>query len=133
VEVRLIDPVIRFSPDLVQVDAAVTDSKGRHVADPRPEDFEILEDGKRQTITRFSCVSAASASETPVPRTFVVLVDNCDAPGAFLLRQPLLEHLVDQRMQRGDLVSILPACEGTGVLQQLTGDRERPRVPPVAR
>src|SRR5437899_3140567 len=35
------DPVIRVTVDLVQVDAVVTDSQGRHVADLKPEDFEI--------------------------------------------------------------------------------------------
>jgi hypothetical protein len=40
------DAVIHVSVDLVEVDALVTDSKGRHAPDLKPEDFTILEDGK---------------------------------------------------------------------------------------
>ena len=50
-------PVIRVTVDLVQVDAVVTDSQGRHVTGLKPEDFQILEDGKPQKITHFSYVS----------------------------------------------------------------------------
>ena len=42
---------------LVQVDAVVTDSKGHHITDLKPEDFEVLEDGKPQKLTHFSYVS----------------------------------------------------------------------------
>ncbi|HEU5021137.1 MAG TPA: hypothetical protein VFT60_04580, partial [Bryobacteraceae bacterium] len=51
------DAVIRVSVNLVEVDALVTDSKGRHVPDLKPEDFTILEDGKPQKITQFSFVN----------------------------------------------------------------------------
>ena len=45
---------------LVQVDTIVTDSDGRQeVANLRPEEFEILENGKRQQITHFSYITAA--------------------------------------------------------------------------
>src|SRR5689334_9067688 len=42
------DEVVRISVTLVQVDAVVTDGKGKYVTDLQPEDFEITEDGKRQ-------------------------------------------------------------------------------------
>jgi hypothetical protein len=53
--------VIRVTVSLVQLDATVTDSKCRHVADLKPSDFEILEDGKPQKITQFSYVLAVSS------------------------------------------------------------------------
>jgi hypothetical protein len=40
------DEPVRISVTLVQVDAVVTDGKGRQVTDLKPEDFEILEDGR---------------------------------------------------------------------------------------
>jgi hypothetical protein len=46
-------PVIRVTVDLVQLDAVATDSQGHYVTDLKPEDFQILEDGKPQVITRF--------------------------------------------------------------------------------
>src|SRR5271165_3375594 len=51
--------VFRVTTTLVQVDAVVTDSKGRQVTTQRPEDFEIVVDGKPQKITHFSYVSVA--------------------------------------------------------------------------
>ncbi len=55
-----IDPAIRVTVDLVQVDAVVTDSTGRHVADLKPEDFQVFEDGRPQKITHFSYVSGTA-------------------------------------------------------------------------
>jgi len=46
--------VVRISVELVQVDAIVTDSKGRHVTDLQASDFEIFEDGRRQELTNFA-------------------------------------------------------------------------------
>src|SRR5918993_1883106 len=48
------EEVVRVTTNLVQVDVIVTDKDGRRVADLRPEDFEIVEGGKRQQITYFS-------------------------------------------------------------------------------
>src|SRR2546422_6977011 len=44
--------VVRLSVDLVQVDAVVTDAKGRPVTDLRAADFEILQDGRVQAVTQ---------------------------------------------------------------------------------
>ena len=48
--------VFTVTSTLVQMDAVVTDSKGRYVTDLTPEDFEVLEDGKPQKLTHFSYV-----------------------------------------------------------------------------
>jgi VWFA-related protein len=53
------EDVVRINANLVQVDAVVTDSGGKQVADLKAEEFEILEDGRPQQITNFSYVSAA--------------------------------------------------------------------------
>jgi VWFA-related protein len=50
------DEVVRITTNLVQLDAVVVDKNGRYVTDLRPEDFEVVEDGKRQEITSFSYV-----------------------------------------------------------------------------
>src|SRR6267143_1884118 len=54
--------VVRITANLVQVDAVVTDSKGRLVTDLRPEEVEIREDGHAQKITNFSFVAVAPAT-----------------------------------------------------------------------
>ena len=39
------DDVVRITSNLVQIDAVVTDKKGRQVTDLKAEEFEILADG----------------------------------------------------------------------------------------
>jgi Ca-activated chloride channel homolog len=46
-------PHINISVDLVQLNAAVTDSKGNYITGLRPQDFEITEDGIPETIAMF--------------------------------------------------------------------------------
>ena len=61
-------PLLRITVTLVQVDAVVTDSAGRHVSGLRPEDFEILQDGQAQKLTYFSYYSEESASPVKAAR-----------------------------------------------------------------
>ncbi|HEX8501445.1 MAG TPA: VWA domain-containing protein [Pyrinomonadaceae bacterium] len=61
------EDVVRITSNLVQVDAVVTDRKGRPVPDLRPEDFEIYEDGRPQKITNFSFVTTAAGEPAPAP------------------------------------------------------------------
>ena len=55
------ETVIRINVNLVQVDAVVTDSKGKPVTDLEAKDFEILQDGKPQAITNFSYITTRAA------------------------------------------------------------------------
>ena len=114
--------VFRVSGDLVQVDAVVTDSKGRQVAALRPVDFEILEDQAPRPVTSLSYVAVSPQS----PRTIVFIADNCDTHSGFLNQAgmgALLSYFVDQRMGPRDLVAIMPSAEGASVEQQLTRDK----------
>jgi hypothetical protein len=79
------DPVIHVSVNLVQMDAVITDAKGRHSSDVRPGDFEILEGDKPQKITSFSWMEVPppgqpAASRIPrkedIRRSIVVLIDD---------------------------------------------------------
>jgi len=47
-------PVFRAGVDLVTLGVTVTDGKGRLVTGLTAEDFEVVEDGTRQTLTEFS-------------------------------------------------------------------------------
>ena len=70
-------PVFRLSVSLVQVDAVVTDRKGRHVTTLGPADFQVFEDGKPQAVTAVAYMHTddryldeAGVPEPPmVPRT----------------------------------------------------------------
>jgi VWFA-related protein len=57
--------VIHVTVNLVQMDAVVTDSHGNPVDNLKPEDFEILQDGKPQKITNFSYISTRPAAPAP--------------------------------------------------------------------
>src|SRR5579863_6546862 len=57
--------VLHVNVNLVQVDAVVTDSKGKLVTGLTADDFQIFQDGKPQKITHFSYVSTTSAIPAP--------------------------------------------------------------------
>jgi VWFA-related protein len=136
------DAVIKVSVKLVQVDATVTDAQGHPVRDLRAQDFEILQDGKPQTITNFSFISPATApaaaahGNTPsgnpnkvrfedVRRTIALVVDDLGLSFETTARvQQALRRYVDTQLQPGDLVAVLRTGAGVGALQQFTTDRQ---------
>jgi VWFA-related protein len=139
--------VVRITTNLVQVDAVVTDKGGRQVIDLKPEDFEILEDGKPQRITNFSYISTAppvaraaapptDENTPPAPptrlrpgqarRTLALVVD--DLHLSFentVVTRDALRKFVDQQMQPDDLVAIFITGKELGVLQQFTSDKQQ--------
>src|ERR1044072_8079585 len=61
------DDVVRINTNLVQIDAIVT-KDGKLVPNLKAEDFELFEDGKKQTITNFAFISNVPATSTaPAP------------------------------------------------------------------
>ncbi|MBD0373627.1 MAG: VWA domain-containing protein [Pyrinomonadaceae bacterium] len=145
------DAVVRITTNLIQVDAVVTDSKGRIVTSLKPEDFELLVNGKPQTITNFSLVTTeAAAVEQPVAtadrsrdknvppvpaarirpeqvkRTIALVVDDLTMAfcNVYYVRKSL-KKFVDEQMQPGDLVAIVRVGNGIGALQQFTSDKQQ--------
>lgn len=144
------DETVRVRINLVQADVTVTDKEGKPVADLRPEDFEIFEDGKRQQITHFSYVSAgATGSSAPesapsekektnnttavvplrreqVRRTIAMVVDDLGLSFESMgFARKALRTFVDEQMLPNDLVAILRTSGGTGVMQQFTSDKRQ--------
>ena len=143
------DDVVRITANLVQVDAVITDSKGRLVTDLRPEEIEILEDGRPQKITNFSFVSveppanrpedanarvAPDKNSPPVPptilkpgqvrRTIALVVDDLGISFESVgFVRKALRKFVDEQMQPDDLVAIIRTSAGMGALQQFTSDK----------
>jgi len=137
------EPVIRISVTLVQVDAVVTDSRGRQVTDLKAEDFEVRQDGNPQKITNFSYVPVsgfriASAPAAPgrgpatplrpeqVRRTMALVVDDIGISyeSSLTIRQTLKQY-VETQMQPGDLAAIVRTGAGMGALQSFTSDRRQ--------
>ncbi|MBA3768143.1 MAG: VWA domain-containing protein, partial [Acidobacteria bacterium] len=144
------DEVVRITSNLVQVDAVVTDSKGKLVTDLTAEDFEILEDNRPQKITNLSFVSNETSTAGPLPsaaprgkdapplppparirpeqvrRTVALVVDDLGLSfeSAYYVRRAL-KKFVDDQMQPTDLVAIIRTGGGMGALQQFTSDKRQ--------
>jgi VWFA-related protein len=143
--------VIRINVNLVQVDAIVTDAKGKPVTNLTADDFEVLQDGMAQTITNFAFIEVKDAKiNTPpsksaskqaknvvgppppplalrpeqIRRTIALVVDDLalSADSTVRVRQSL-KKWVDEEMQPGDLVAVLRTSAGMGALQQFTADK----------
>jgi len=133
--------VLRFDVNLVQIDAVVTDSNGRRVADLTPEDFDIRQDGKPQQITHFSFIpeeeqlAEEQLESRPVlppqlerhevRRTVAILVDDFRMQfGDFVRTRRALRRFVAEELRPGDMVSVLRTALGSGALQQFSADRD---------
>src|SRR5215510_13081496 len=140
--------VVKITTNLVQIDAVVLDKNGKRVTDLRPEEVEMLEDGKTQKISHFSYISLESKTaptvETkstdktapPAPpiklrpeqvrRTMALVVDDLGLSfeSAYYVRSAL-KKFIDQQMQSDDLVAIIRTGGGIGALQQFTSDKRQ--------
>ncbi len=141
--------VVKITTNLVQVDAVVT-RDGRQVTDLQPEEFEISEDDKPQTITNFSYISnvpsppagaavSPRAKQTdknapPIPpavarpqdarRTVALVVDDLGMSFQSVSEaRKQARKFVSEQLQPNDLVAIIHTSGEVGALQQFTTDR----------
>lgn len=139
------EPVARITTDLVQLDIIVTDRSGKLVRDLKREDFELVEDGKVQTITHFAQGTAAkparwitsakpSAASTgsgaspvsyePRSRYLVLMVDDIHISAEnLILAKRALSKFIKTSLMSGDLVAIATTSGQIGLLQQFTKER----------
>src|ERR1035438_652997 len=140
--------VFSVTSTLVQVDAVVTDGKGRNIADLAPGDFQVLIDGKPQPLTHFSYVRLSTEAPTmasvpaartgpvlpPPPsaqlrpedvrRTVVLMGDDLGVSfQSMALVRNSLRKFIENQMQPGDLAAVLRTGSGSGALQQFTDDK----------
>jgi Ca-activated chloride channel homolog len=74
-------PVFRTGVDLVNIGATITDRKGNLVTDLTAEDFEIYEDGKKQTL-RYFAAGDPVAPDQPGPELHLgVVIDVSESMG----------------------------------------------------
>lgn len=142
------DLVVRISTQLVQVDAVVTDKSGKHVENLTADDFELLVDGKKQTLTHFThvnlppvrreiptakksdAVTVSSSMPTrqieprEVRRTIAFIVDDLGLSFTSTERvRETLRKFLREQMQEGDLVAFIRTGNGLGMLEQFTSDK----------
>jgi VWFA-related protein len=143
-------PTLHIGVTAVEVDAVVTDRSGRHVPDLQASDFELLQDGKPQTITSFrfvpirpaptpasaagsksgkptAAIPLASGSQLQRDRTgrvmAIVLDDLSLSFGAMVRVRAALDTFIDRDMRPDDAVAIVITSRGVGRLQQFTNDK----------
>jgi VWFA-related protein len=139
------DQSIRLGVTLVQLDVVVTDDKGRQVTELKPDDFQLLEDGRAQHISNFSYIALPTPTRTmsvrteregpalperlrpeQVRRTIAFVVDDLGLSFENMPRiRTAIRKFVNERMQSGDLVAILRTGAGIGALQQFTSDKRQ--------
>ncbi len=140
------DFVVHINVNLVQIDAVVTDSKGKPVSGLRQEDFEVLQDGKPQKITNLNYIEPDSRPASPavidrrekdavapppvalkpeqVRRVIALVVDDLGTSFAGMAQvRAALKKFVDHEIRPGDLVAIIRTGGGIGALQQFTTDK----------
>ncbi|MEO8574742.1 MAG: VWA domain-containing protein [Pyrinomonadaceae bacterium] len=144
------DQIVRISTDLIQIDVTVTDKNGKVVSGLGADDFEVFENGEKQTLSAASFttksiggaavgggVNPASASQTgiggttatavapgSVRRTIAVVVDDLNMSfGSVYYARVALRRFVNEQMQPGDLVAIIRTAGSVGALQQFTSDK----------
>jgi VWFA-related protein len=139
------DDVVKITTNLVQVDAVVT-KDGKIVTNLTPDDFEIFEDGKRQTITSFAYISNVPGA-TPQPptkdakkigtvvpfspikpnearRTVAFVIDDLglSAESMYQVKKQMRKFITEQ-LQPNDLIAIIRTSGELGALQQFTNDK----------
>jgi VWFA-related protein len=141
--------VIRIEVNLVQVDAVVTDSKGKPVTDLTADDFEVYQDGRLQRIRNFEFVRvrAGEPGGSPVPgprvqprgttpppsralrpeevrRTIALVVDDWGMSfDSIVHSREAMRKWVDTEMQPGDLISLTRTYSAMGAIQTFTTDK----------
>jgi Ca-activated chloride channel family protein len=71
-------PVFRARLDLVTMGVTVTDRKGTHISDLTQNDFEIIEDGRKQAVTYFA---RGDETTSPPPLHLGLLFDTSGSMG----------------------------------------------------
>jgi VWFA-related protein len=144
-------PRFRVAVDAVRIDAVVTDRDGRIVRDLTADDFEILQDGKKQNVTfaQFVPVSIAAVPSIAAPgrletnsivgrpaapvvpvrresiqRTIAIVVDDLglSSDSLYYVKRSL-HDFIDHDIAAGDLVALVRTGGSMEGLQPFTTDR----------
>lgn len=141
------EEVLRVDTQLVQTDVMVFDKQGRFVPDLKQEQFELLIDGKPQSISFFELVRAGSINEEaqlaaargqqkrvmqqsssahPLDRgrTLIFYIDDLHLAFDSLARvRQTLSSFIDGEMGQNDQVLIASTSGRLGFLQQFTSSK----------
>ena len=131
-------PAPAAAPDPWVVDALALDANGSPVTDLTAADFELVQGGRSRKITNFTWfdtrlhmavtrpaqLEALALLPDDIGRNLVVVVDDLGlSPAGIDAVCGTLKTFLADSMSSGDRMAILRSSEGTGVLQQFTGDK----------
>ena len=139
-------PTFRLNSDLVSLDVIVRDSKGQFVADLKPQDFELYEDGVKQELISFVLshggrtynqkappsvavqegvyVPASRPTSDASGRVFLLFIDDYHLDfGSTPKTRELLKKMLKSLIHDGDMYGIVTTGTSS-VSQQLTYDKQ---------
>jgi VWFA-related protein len=136
-------PTFRVRVDYVEVDTVVTDKQGKLVSDLKKEDFQVLEDGKAQTIATFTTVNIpidrydkplfaalpidrdVATNEKPFDgRVYVMVIDDLHTRfGRSNRVKVAAKQFIEQRLGANDLMAIVHTAGVSTGNQEFTSNK----------
>ncbi len=137
-------PTFKLRVDYVEVDVVVTNRTGNLVRDLKKEDFQVLEDGKGQTITNFTHVDIPVergdrplfASEPIEPdvktnekpfdgRVYVMVIDDYHTRFGRTQRvKAAAKQFIERRFGANDLMAVVHTAGAANANQEFTSNRK---------
>jgi VWFA-related protein len=136
-------PTFKLSVEYVEVDALVTDRAGNFVRDLRKDDFQVIEDGRPQTITGFSLVDipvehASRPLGAPSPiepdvrsnerpfdgRVYVLVIDDLHTRFGRIERvKRAARAFIERNLGANDLMAVVHTRGGENAGQEFTSNK----------
>jgi VWFA-related protein len=136
-------PTFKVSVDYVEVDVVVTDRQGQIVRELKKEDFQVLEDGKPQTINTFTFVDipieradrplySATPFEPDVRtnerafegRVYVMVIDDLHTRfGRSQRIKSAAKQFIERRLGANDLMAVIHTAGATSNSQEFTSNK----------
>jgi len=136
-------PTFKLAVDYVEVDALVTDAQGNFVRDLTKEDFQVMEDGKPQTISTFAVVDipiehAQRPLGSPAPiepdvrtnakpfdgRVYVLVLDDLHTAALRTNRvKKAARQFIEQHLGANDLMAVVHTGGRSDAGQEFTSNK----------
>jgi VWFA-related protein len=135
-------PTFQVRVDYVEVDVVVTDKQGNVIRDLKKEDFQVLEDGKAQTITVFSPVDIPMEradrplfQQDPIEpdvqnneridgRVYVMVIDDLHTSFGRTQRvKAAAKQFIERRLAANDLMAIVHTFGPSDANQEFTSNK----------
>jgi VWFA-related protein len=133
----------RARVDYVQVDATVNDHAGEFVPDLTKDDFEILEDGKKQNIDRIELVNVpveprplpalltgrswepdVFTNKVPLGRVYLIIMDDLHVNAArSLAARRIARMFIEENMAPNDVAAVVVTSGNRKAAQEFTSNR----------